>query len=93
LLTKSAALHCAKAGYKIRVNSIHPGYIATPMVEGFLAAKSDPEAAKSAIAAMHPLGHIGEPNDIAYAVLYLASDESKFVTGAELVVDGGYTAQ
>jgi NAD(P)-dependent dehydrogenase (short-subunit alcohol dehydrogenase family) len=93
LLTKSAALHCAKAGYKIRVNSVHPGYIRTPMVEGYVAAQADPEAASVAIAAAHPLGHIGEPNDIAYGVLYLASDESKFVTGAELVIDGGYTAQ
>lgn len=93
LLTKSAALHCAKAGYGIRVNSIHPGYIRTPMVEGYIAAQPDPSAAEAAIAALHPLGHIGEPNDIAYGVLYLASDESKFVTGAELVIDGGYTAQ
>jgi NAD(P)-dependent dehydrogenase (short-subunit alcohol dehydrogenase family) len=93
LLTKSSALHCAKAGYKIRVNSIHPGYIRTPMVEGYVAAQADPSAASAAIAAAHPLGHIGEPNDIAYGVLYLASDESKFVTGAELVIDGGYTAQ
>jgi len=93
LLTKSAALHCAKAGYKIRVNSIHPGYIATPMVDGYVAAQADPEATKAAIAGLHPLGHIGEPNDIAYGVLYLASDESKFVTGSELVIDGGYTAQ
>jgi len=93
LLTKSAALHCAKAGYKIRVNSIHPGYIWTPMVEGYVGEQSDPKAAREAIAAMHPLGHIGEPDDIAYGVLYLASDEAKFVTGAELVIDGGYTAQ
>ena len=93
LLTKSAAMHCAKAGYNIRVNSIHPGYILTPMVEGYVSAQADPAQAKAAIAAMHPLGHIGEPNDIAYGVLYLASDESKFVTGAELVIDGGYTAQ
>ncbi len=93
LLTKSAALHCAKAGYKIRVNSIHPGYILTPMVEGYVAAQADPAAAKTALAALHPLGHIGEPDDIAYGVLYLASDESKFVTGSELVIDGGYTAQ
>ncbi len=93
LLTKSAALHCARAGYKIRVNSVHPGYIWTPMVEGFLAAQTDPAKAKSDIAALHPLGHIGEPDDIAYGIVYLASDELKFVTGAELVIDGGYTAQ
>jgi NAD(P)-dependent dehydrogenase (short-subunit alcohol dehydrogenase family) len=93
LLTKSCALHCAKSGYCIRVNSVHPGYIWTPMVEAFLAAQADPAAAKMAVEAMHPVGHLGEPNDIAYGVLYLASDESKFVTGAELVIDGGYTAQ
>jgi 3(or 17)beta-hydroxysteroid dehydrogenase len=93
IFTKSAALHCAKAGYKIRVNSIHPGYIWTPMVENYLAAQADPAAAKTAVAGMHPLGHLGDPDDIAYGVLYLASDESKFVTGSELVIDGGYTAQ
>ncbi len=63
------------------------------MVEGYLAATADPAKAKADIAALHPLGHIGEPNDIAYGIVYLASDESKFVTGAELVIDGGYTAQ
>lgn len=93
LFTKSAALHCAKAGYKIRVNSVHPGYIWTPMVEKYLAAQPDPDAAKSFVASLHPVGHLGEPDDVAYGVLYLASDESKFVTGAELVIDGGYTAQ
>lgn len=93
IFTKSAALHCAKAGYKIRVNSVHPGYIWTPMVEAYLESQPDPAAAKIALAALHPLGHIGEPDDIAYGVLYLASDESKFVTGTELVIDGGYTAQ
>ncbi|MES1201945.1 MAG: glucose 1-dehydrogenase [Pseudomonadota bacterium] len=93
LFTKSAALHCAKAGYKIRVNSIHPGYILTPMVEGYIGGQADPDAARIGLAAMHPLGHLGEPDDIAYGVLYLASDESKFVTGSELVIDGGYTAQ
>lgn len=89
--TKAAALYCAPLG--IRVNSIHPGYIWTPMVENFLAQQADPAAAKAAAAAAHPLGHMGEPDDIAYGVLYLASDESKFVTGSELVIDGGYTAQ
>ena len=93
LFTKSAALHCAKAGHKIRINSVHPGYIWTPMVENYLKAQADPEGARTALASLHPLGHLGEPDDIAYGVLYLASDESKFVTGAELVIDGGYTAQ
>lgn len=93
LLTKSAALHCARAGYKIRVNSIHPGYIKTPMVDAYVASQSDPAAVTAELNRLHPLGHIGEPDDIAYGVVYLASDESKFVTGAELVIDGGYTAQ
>jgi len=93
LLTKSAALHCAKSGYKIRVNSLHPGAIVTPMVENFILAAPDGTAAEAALVAQHPLGHMGEPDDIAYGVLYLASDESKFVTGAELVIDGGFTAQ
>ena len=93
LLTKSAALYCAKAGYKIRVNSVHPGYIWTPMVENYLRAAGDVEGGRRQLDALHPLGHVGEPNDIAYGVLYLASDESKFVTGTELVIDGGYTAQ
>jgi len=93
IFTKSAALHCAKSGYKIRVNSIHPGYIVTPMVENFVAESEDAKATREALVALHPLGHLGEPDDIAYGVLYLASDESKFVTGSELVIDGGYTAQ
>ncbi|MGZ5913535.1 MAG: SDR family oxidoreductase, partial [Reyranella sp.] len=77
----------------IRVNSIHPGYIWTPMVENYLRAHGDVVAGRKALDVMHPVGHVGEPDDIAYGVLYLASDESKFVTGAELVIDGGYTAQ
>lgn len=95
LYTKSVALYCARAGLDIRVNSIHPGYIWTPMVENYLRSQEggDMAARRREIAAMHPVGHIGEPDDIAYGVVYLASNESKFVTGAELVIDGGYTAQ
>ncbi len=93
LLTKAAALHCAKAGYKIRVNSVHPAYIWTPMVETYLRTLGDVEAGRRALASLHPLGRLGEPDDVAYGVLYLASDESRFVTGSELVIDGGYTAQ
>lgn len=93
LLTKSAALYCAKAGYNIRVNSVHPGYIWTPMVENYLKSAGDVEEGRRAIDALHPVGHMGEPDDIAYGLLYLASDEAKFMTGAELVIDGGYTAQ
>ena len=91
LLTKTDALIYAK--YGIRVNSVHPGFIWTPMVENFLKTTPDPEATRKYIDSLHPLGHIGEPNDIAYGVLYLASDEAKFVTGTELIIDGGYTAR
>ena len=96
LLSRSAALHCAKNKYNIRVNTVHPGFINTKMVQGFLKAISgdgDVARARAELEAKHPLGHLGEPDDVAYAVLYLASDESKFATGTELVVDGGYTAQ
>jgi NAD(P)-dependent dehydrogenase (short-subunit alcohol dehydrogenase family) len=93
LYTKSVALYCAQQRLNIRANSIHPGYIWTPMVENYLAEHGDVTEGRKAIDAMHPVGHMGEPDDIAYGALYLASDESKFVTGAELVIDGGYTAQ
>ncbi len=92
LLTKSVALHCARKGYGIRCNSVHPTFIETPMVDGLASLMGGVEAGKARLARMIPLGHIGEPNDIAYAVLYLASDESKLMTGSEFVVDGGTTA-
>ena len=94
IFTKSAALHCAQAGYDIRVNSVHPGWIGTAMAEkvGQLFGEGDVEAGRKFLDSSQPIGHIGEPIDVAYGVLYLASDESKFVTGSELVIDGGYTA-
>ena len=91
LMSKTDALLYARD--RIRVNSVHPGFIWTPMVEAFLDQAPDPPAARAALDAKHPLGHIGEPDDVAWGVVYLASDESKFVTGSELVIDGGYTAQ
>ena len=90
-MTKTDAL--LYAADRIRVNSVHPGYIWTGMVEGVLGAQGDIAAARKAVDALHPLGHMGEPDDIAWAVVYLASDEAKFVTGAEFVIDGGYTAR
>jgi NAD(P)-dependent dehydrogenase (short-subunit alcohol dehydrogenase family) len=93
LLTKAAALHCAQAGYKIRINSIHPGYIHTPQHEKYLKDLGDYDGEWDRKAKLHPLGHFGKPIDIANAVLFLASDESSFMTGSEMVVDGGYTAQ
>ena len=91
LMTKTDAL--LYAADKIRVNSIHPGFIWTPMVEKHLGASPDLEAARQAVGALHPLGHMGEPDDVAWGAVYLASDEAKFVTGTELVIDGGYTAR
>ncbi len=89
-LTKAVAVHCAEQKYGIRCTSIHPGYIWTPQTEAYLRGlgRLDDERAKAL--SRHPIGFLGEPNDIAFMVLYLASDESKFVTGAEMVVDGGY---
>ena len=92
LLTKSSALYCANAGYGIRVNSVHPGYVYTPLVQRFFDGP-DGEAAHQNLINLHPIGRLGQPEDIANGVLYLASDESSFVTGSELVIDGGYTAQ
>lgn len=91
LMTKTDAL--IYAGDRIRVNSIHPGFIWTPMVEGHLASQGDVAEGRKAVDALHPLGHIGKPDDIAWGAVYLASDEAGFVTGAELVIDGGYTAR
>lgn len=92
LMTKNDAMQYAPE--QIRVNSIHPGYIWTPMVEQHLrTTSSDLEAAKAAAAAAHPLGRMGEPDDIAWCAVFLASDEARFVTGAEFIVDGGFTAR
>ncbi len=90
-LSKSVALHCARAGNGIRCNSVHPVFIDTPILDDMLSAVGrDKGLAK--LTRQIPLGQIGQPDDVAYAVLYLASDESKFVTGAELKVDGGISA-
>jgi len=81
------------ASKNIRVNSVHPGFIWTPMVEGHLKKLGDVNEGRKMLDSLHPLGHVGESIDIAYGILYLASDESKFVTGSELVIDGGYTVR
>ena len=86
------ALECAEAGWNIRVNSVHPAYIRTPMVERYAENWGSLEAGLAALGKLHPIGRVGEADEVANAVLYLASDEAKFVTGTELVIDGGYTA-
>ncbi|MBI2869480.1 MAG: glucose 1-dehydrogenase [Chloroflexi bacterium] len=91
LMTKSDALQYAPAN--IRVNSVHPGFIMTPMVEAYLREQGDFDQGLRDLAAAHPIGRVGEVDDVAYGILYLASDESRFVTGSELVIDGGYTAR
>jgi NAD(P)-dependent dehydrogenase (short-subunit alcohol dehydrogenase family) len=93
LMTKTDAMIYAPD--RIRVNSVHPGYIWTPMVEQHLrdSGATDLAQAREDVGKLHPLGHMGEPDDIAWGVVFLASDESRFMTGAELVIDGGYTAR
>ena len=90
-MSKSIALHGAKTGGKIRCNSVHPTFINTPILDGVKQMFGEAEGLAK-LARQVPLGKVGDPDDIAYAVLYLASDESKFVTGAELKVDGGISA-
>jgi len=89
LFTKATALECAALGNGVRANSIHPGHIATPLTA---AAHAD-DATRGALLADIPLDRVGTPDEIADAILFLASDRSRYMTGAELVVDGGSTAQ
>jgi len=89
-LTKAAALYCAAQKLPIRVNSVHPGMCVTPLVSRYF--EEYPHALEAQIAS-HPIGHLGSPEDVARGVLYLASDESGFVLGSELVIDGGFLIQ
>ena len=86
--TKTVAIDCARKGYKVRCNSVHPGIILTPMGESILPTEKVRERTRQRV----PVGEFGTPQDIAYGVLYLISDESRFMTGAELVIDGGMNA-
>lgn len=90
--TKSVALYCAEQGYPIRCNSLHPGAILTPLWDAMLGEGEQREQTIKGVADGVPLGHMGEPIDVAYATVYLACDESKYVTGIELNIDGGILA-
>lgn len=93
MLSKSVALYCAKMGWNIRCNSVHPTFIDTPILDGMVAASGKEKSiVMDKLARQIPLKRVGEPDDIANGVLYLASDESKFMTGAELKLDGGISA-
>lgn len=98
LMTKAAAVECAQLGTGIRINSIHPAIVETEMGSNFiqdfvnLGLAPDFATAEAGIKAAHPVGHFGAPSDIAGAVVYLASDATRWMTGSELVIDGGYTA-
>ena len=94
LLTKSAALHCARAGLGIRVNSgPNPSFAETPMVLEGIARARDPERLRAGLERAAPMGRMGKAEEVANTILFLASDESSFTTGAEFMVDGGLTAQ
>jgi 3(or 17)beta-hydroxysteroid dehydrogenase len=92
LLTKHVALHCAQMKYNIRCNSVHPGYIDTPMIAPRLAANVGNVSGRQWLEELHPLGRLGLPEEVANMILFLLSDESSFSTGAEFVCDGGLTA-
>ena len=86
LMTKSAALYCAQQGLNTRANSIHPGYIETPILDAL------DDSQRAALVGKHPLGRLGESHECGDLCVFLASDESSNITGAELAIDGGYTA-
>jgi 3(or 17)beta-hydroxysteroid dehydrogenase len=94
LLTKSIASYCGRMGYPIRCNSVHPGYIWTPMVRQIAEVHEEVSTEaelKEMLLLQHPIGRLGEADDIANGIRFLVSDESSFMTGSELVIDGGYT--
>lgn len=92
LLTKSVALHCARKGYGIRCNSVHPGFVETPMLDELVHRGRDPDETRAKLQASVPLGRNAKAEEVAAMIAYLASDEASFVTGAEFVIDGGVTA-
>ena len=98
LLTKSLAVECGQKGYAVRVNAVHPGVVDSDMGQVVVdivktRQAKDEAGARAMLAAQHPIGRIGQPEDIAAGIAYLVSDDAAFVTGSSLVIDGGYTAQ
>jgi len=93
MMSKSIALHCAKQGYDIRSNSVHPVFTRTPIIDPLVTMGGGGKEGESRLTRQIPLQRLGEPEDVGYAVLYLASDESRFVTASEIKIDGGITAQ
>jgi NAD(P)-dependent dehydrogenase (short-subunit alcohol dehydrogenase family) len=91
-LTKNVALHCAQMKYNIRCNSVHPGYIDTPMIAPRLGQAVGNRSGRQDLEELHPLGRLGRPEEVANMILFLLSDESTFSTGSEFVCDGGLTA-
>jgi 3(or 17)beta-hydroxysteroid dehydrogenase len=92
LLTKSVALHCARKRYNIRCNSVHPSFADTPLLQSMIDSARDPQKLLASFERAAPLGRLALPIEIARTIVFLASDESAFTTGAEFVVDGGLTA-
>ncbi len=91
MLTKCVALHCAENRYKIRCNSVHPGYILTKQTKKWFDEQPNGAELLADVVRKHPIGFLGDPADIAKGIVYLASDDARFVTGTELVIDGGFT--
>lgn len=93
MYTKSVALSCAESGAGVRVNSIHPGFIDTPMMRAGKERIADPDEARALYEGLQPMGRLGTADEVAWGAVFLASDESSFMTGTEIVIDGGYTAR
>ena len=92
LLAKSVGVHCAREGLNIRCNTIHPGVVETPLIQGAISQAPDPKAARTLLENVAPMGRLGRTEEIVGLLIYLASDAAQFITGAELVIDGGATA-
>ena len=93
MMTKSIALHCAQSGYDIRCNSVHPVFTRTPIIDPLIALGGGGEEGEAKLVRQIPLQRLAEPEDVGYCILYLASDESRYVTASEFKIDGGITAQ